>query len=221
MALKPCRECKKKVSTEASACPNCGVPNPTKVTKTKKLKPNYGYARCEKNFCNSRYKLLEIPITLIGAQTCQACGNTLSKVKTEDALKDIERKKSSTSNISNQGLTSSVYQKSKSVGMYESFMKGFYHKGYKEGDLAGVFWGFFILGNIILNAISLISDADWFVILIRIVWVLFNILSVLVVFTTADQYKRHRISKGQDYTWATPSKVASVVLILSAIGNAL
>ena len=29
MALKPCRECKKKVSTEANTCPNCGVPNPT------------------------------------------------------------------------------------------------------------------------------------------------------------------------------------------------
>tara|TARA_B100000886_G_scaffold210109_1_gene145436 strand:- start:81 stop:635 length:555 start_codon:yes stop_codon:yes gene_type:complete len=30
MALKPCRECNKKVSTEASVCPLCGVPNPTK-----------------------------------------------------------------------------------------------------------------------------------------------------------------------------------------------
>ena len=29
MALKPCRECKKKVSTEASTCPNCGAPYPT------------------------------------------------------------------------------------------------------------------------------------------------------------------------------------------------
>ena len=29
MALKPCRECKKKVSTEAEVCPHCGVPNPT------------------------------------------------------------------------------------------------------------------------------------------------------------------------------------------------
>ena len=29
MALKPCRECNKKVSTEASVCPLCGVPNPT------------------------------------------------------------------------------------------------------------------------------------------------------------------------------------------------
>ena len=32
MALKPCRECKKKVSTEASVCPSCGVPNPTDGT---------------------------------------------------------------------------------------------------------------------------------------------------------------------------------------------
>ena len=29
MALKPCRECKKKVSTEAKTCPSCGAPNPT------------------------------------------------------------------------------------------------------------------------------------------------------------------------------------------------
>ena len=32
MALKPCRECQKKVSTEASVCPSCGVPNPTDGT---------------------------------------------------------------------------------------------------------------------------------------------------------------------------------------------
>ncbi|MDR6517492.1 hypothetical protein J2789_000154 [Variovorax paradoxus] len=30
MALKPCRECKKEVSTEAKACPHCGVTSPTK-----------------------------------------------------------------------------------------------------------------------------------------------------------------------------------------------
>ena len=37
MALKPCRECNKKVSTEATSCPSCGVPNPTiKKKETKK-----------------------------------------------------------------------------------------------------------------------------------------------------------------------------------------
>jgi hypothetical protein len=29
MALQPCRECGEMVSTEASSCPKCGVPNPT------------------------------------------------------------------------------------------------------------------------------------------------------------------------------------------------
>ena len=37
MALKPCRECRKKVSTEADTCPSCGVPDPT--TKAKKHQP--------------------------------------------------------------------------------------------------------------------------------------------------------------------------------------
>lgn len=29
MALKPCKECKKEISTEAKVCPNCGKKNPT------------------------------------------------------------------------------------------------------------------------------------------------------------------------------------------------
>ena len=37
MALKPCRECNKKVSTEATVCPLCGVPNPT-IKQTRKSK---------------------------------------------------------------------------------------------------------------------------------------------------------------------------------------
>lgn len=32
MALKPCKECKKEVSTSASKCPHCGVRNPTTST---------------------------------------------------------------------------------------------------------------------------------------------------------------------------------------------
>jgi hypothetical protein len=35
MALKPCRECKKKVSTQAMACPQCGAPHPTSLNAPK------------------------------------------------------------------------------------------------------------------------------------------------------------------------------------------
>ena len=33
MPLQPCRECGEMVSTEASTCPKCGVPNPTKTVE--------------------------------------------------------------------------------------------------------------------------------------------------------------------------------------------
>src|SRR6056300_1324393 len=105
MALKPCRECKKKGSTAAVTCSNCGVPNPTLVSK---IKPNYGFVRCEKTFCNNRYKLLEIPKTLIGVQECQVCGNKMEKVKNEDAIKDIEKRqvKQQTSRTNSQSISS-------------------------------------------------------------------------------------------------------------------
>ena len=32
MALKPCRACKKEVSTDARTCPNCGAKWPTRKT---------------------------------------------------------------------------------------------------------------------------------------------------------------------------------------------
>jgi hypothetical protein len=48
MALKPCRECKKKVSTEALTCPSCGVPNPTikSIKKDKRVNIQHGVEYC-------------------------------------------------------------------------------------------------------------------------------------------------------------------------------
>ena len=51
MALKPCRECNKKVSTEASTCPSCGVPNPTAINKKiKDISSNQTYGVCAKKY---------------------------------------------------------------------------------------------------------------------------------------------------------------------------
>ena len=35
MALLPCEECSKSISSLARACPNCGAPNPNYVTDSK------------------------------------------------------------------------------------------------------------------------------------------------------------------------------------------
>ena len=57
MALKPCRECKKKVSTEAVTCPSCGVPNPTKkkpkATATHTQKKQRANKRTKNKITNS------------------------------------------------------------------------------------------------------------------------------------------------------------------------
>ena len=37
MALKPCRECNKKIDIESNACPNCGAPKPFEKVKDKKI----------------------------------------------------------------------------------------------------------------------------------------------------------------------------------------
>ena len=178
-------------------------------------KPDYGYARCEKTFCNSRYKLLEIPVTLIGAQTCQVCGNTLQKVKTEDALRDIERRKSTSSNISNRTQTSN-YSKTANDGEY--FFNG-------TKSLGVTFWGYFFGGNAIFRVWEYVLVSNraeqgliYFVGIIHLVWL---VLSVMGVFNSAERYKKQKIKSGQTYGYATAAKIGTVVLILSAIGNAL
>jgi hypothetical protein len=37
MALQPCRECGSQISTEATVCPRCGVPDPTRLTPEDKV----------------------------------------------------------------------------------------------------------------------------------------------------------------------------------------
>ena len=58
MALVACRECGKKISTEAKSCIGCGAPNPT--SKTKKIsKDTYSFTLIEKvkYFLNGQYSL--------------------------------------------------------------------------------------------------------------------------------------------------------------------
>ena len=72
MALKPYRECKKKVSTEAQSCPNSGVPNPT-IKKNTKLK--YIYAR--------RGKIFFCSVIFIFFFQSLVIGNEIKRIKIE------------------------------------------------------------------------------------------------------------------------------------------
>ena len=219
MALKPCRECKKKVSTEAVTCPNCGAPNPTIVTKTKKIKPNYGFVRCEKTFCNNRYKLLEIPKTLIGVQECQVCGNKMEKVKNEDAIKEIEKRQSKPQ--SSRTIKQSISSSNSSIS--SSSNGKYFFNGTKS--LAETFWLYFFVGNkvfVLFEYLLLENEAEtpifYLIVILHIIW---TALSIMGVFNSANIYKAKKIKQGQTYGYATAAKIATVLLVLSSIGNAL
>ena len=211
MALKPCRECKKKVSTEANTCPNCGVPNPTTVVKIQKLKPDYGYARCEKSFCNSRYKLLELPKISIGTQICQACGNTLQNVTKEDAHKDIERLQSKSINYSDQKKISQVSSVRSQQNIVEKIWWG-------NETLSNTFWMYCILTQLVVGLISGL--------LFKVVGPIIIVIPAAVIIWTntglwrsSEKYKKLKIKSNEPYGWATAAKVYVVLTYIYCLSQ--
>lgn len=225
MALKNCRECRKKVSTEALTCPNCGVPNPTAkqikekkddslltkmfVTgydneKTSNLKStNFGFARCEKNFCKNRYKTLKVPKKLIGKQVCKICGNIMEEVKEEDAIKDIERSK--------YKLTKQEF-KSNTDSTFERVWNG-------SLPLGQTFWLFYVLVNFVVGFVAgfLIEmyQAKW----IFIIPVLTTIWAGVGTWKSATNYQYQKLKLQQTYGWASATKVVIVFGFISLLGQ--
>ena len=109
-----------------------------------------------------------------------------------------------------QKITSKVYSQQKNSFAFWHGQKG----------LALTFWGFFVGGNILFNAATIIFvDNPTLIMMNLILFVLWNVLAVMGVFNAADIYKAEKMKQGLPYTAATIAKVAVVLLILSAIGN--
>ena len=213
MALKPCRECKKKVSTEAQTCPNCGVPNPT-IKKNTKIK--YIYARCGKSFCSSRYKVLKITKNLNNIQKCQTCGNTLEEVLEKDALKYIEENKVQKTQINQISETknSNLNQKfSNKENVIARVWKG-------DETLSRTFWIYLVLCGSILGGLvgffgALMQDiynlnpAPLYILLAA-----YGVWSGVGLWNSSTNYKIAKLKNKQSYGWATAAKVYAVFNIL-------
>jgi len=110
MALEPCRECNKKVSTTAKKCSHCGIEYPTilpeKISElmysyknseisTKeyelfRINPVNIFVRCGKNFCQERYKVLKIAKSKLDKKVCSGCGNKFETVTQKQAKQYFE-----------------------------------------------------------------------------------------------------------------------------------
>ena len=91
----------------------------------------------------------------------------------------------------------------------------------KKG-LSLTYWGYFISGNVFLNIAALIfNTSELLVLLILLIFVVWNTLTIMGIFNAAEVYKTEKIKKGETYGFATAAKISSVLLMLSALGNAL
>lgn len=210
MALKPCRECKKKVSTEAKVCPRCGVPDPTILKRKIRSKTNLkgtGAGGWPKEY-------LAAQAELHGSSD----DNEFNRyVEPSDWDRFTKNKV--------QNKVRSTFSSTSPKGIDDGFIFGFV-----RGDetLGKTFWLYFVLGNVVLNIIGLIIGDPlykrestfllYFYIFISLAW---NILATIGVFKSADNYKIQKKKLNQSYGYATAAKVAVVILILSAIGNAI
>ncbi|MDB2353857.1 hypothetical protein N9V64_00250 [Candidatus Pelagibacter bacterium] len=215
MALKPCRECKKKVSTEALTCPSCGVPNPTikSIKKDKRVNIQHGVEYCSN--CGT-----ELP----SGPPCNNPRCRLAEISSQKKNKSIVEDQY---NVSRKKAENEVIDKyfggrSASNNKRDTSSKG---DGFWNGTegLAKTFWLYFIVGNMIGNLMVLGAASEgiglvYFVIFVTIVW---NIFAIMGVFNAADIYKAEKIKIGTTYGYATAAKIGCVVLILSSIGNAL
>ena len=223
MALKPCRECKKKVSTEAEACPNCGAPHPTYKTE-KNIEPTFSYkfgkvevsksekeiininqsdthVRCEKSFCTNRYEILIIPKSKLGKEECSYCGNKLTKVKKEHVLSQIQNiqpKPKNTPVTIQQNLIEKIW--------------------WGNESLATIFWMYCILtvGVVIIIAGSVFESVGA---------IIFILPGLVIIWTNtglwrcSEKYKSSQLKTNQSYGWATAAKVYVVLNYLTTLSQ--
>ena len=216
MSLKPCRECKRKVSTEASTCPRCGVPNPTIRSKRgdKRVNIEHGVEYCSE--CG--IELLSGPpcTNPVGCRLAVISPRKKNKPITEDQY-NIRREKAEKEIIDKY-----FDGRSASNNKRDSSPKG---DGFWNGTegLGKTFWLYFIVANIIGNFMLAGAATEslglvYFVLAVIVGW---NIFAVMGVFNSADNYKIDKIKSNQSYGYATAAKVVCVILVLSGLGNVI
>ena len=213
MAMSNCRECGKAVSTKAKTCPNCGVPKPAKKLKIKKLKTKkkktpspedkgyidwvnkwgkkkegkYGklYVHCPDKSCNEFSAVNVIPHTALGKRVC-VCGKKLIPYDYEGGRPVMPEGRSYTPNPSykppsSQSSSSSNNSQSGDGDAFEKFSAG-------KLDLATSFWGFLIVGTMIVGFVCGFLSASygkgWYIPLIG-----YTIFAIQGTWQSAEKYK--------------------------------
>jgi hypothetical protein len=219
MAMSKCRECGKAVSTLAKTCPSCGVPKPTKKTKTKKktinkrstsrdIVPNIKnykknndkiWVHCRNYQCRDYTQMYQIYEDYLNLDKCNFCKSKFMEAKlrngkpimpTDGIYDKIKNKKSTYSSSSN---TSSTSNTPTGDTAFDKFYAG-------TLDLPTAFWGFGVFGSLIVGLImGFLSEA----VHVIFTWFYFAIIFYMIIALAecAETYKKEKLKKNASAVW--------------------
>ena len=206
MALKPCRECKKKVSTEASTCPSCGVPNPTIIKeKTIDTFKNVNM-HCPDIHCDE-YRIVKSSPAGKTSYKCEKCNYELTDSKKLLSKRAKEIKKVSVDNNNPPTISEAAL-----FNLIKKIWDG-------NEDLVKAFWIYFI---VISNVVWFIGGFLYGALNAR--WILIFPLAVMIItaggaWNSSTKYKNKKLKEKKGYGWAIATKVVVILGFLYLAGN--
>ena len=221
MALKPCRECEKKVSTEAATCPSCGVPNPTTNKKTiKKDKDSRIWAHCSNKRCEDFTQMYRLYSSKLKSDTCIICNSLFKQATMENGRPVMPSKidfnnKPAKKNSNPWGSeppkkiapsSTSIPTTTSNDTSWEKFMEG-------KLDLKTAFWGYGFFGSIIVGVVcGFLTEAvgNFFI----FVYIISVVVLVIGLWQCASTYKKQMVEKKESEVWGVLTQVYCVVAAL-------
>ena len=238
MAMSNCRECGKAVSTKAKTCPNCGVPKPAiskKIKKNKKTaKPRRKsikgkiWVHCSNKKCRDYTEMYQIYEKHLAFDTCNSCAKKSKKAEMRDGRDGSYgpiMPSGGTYGHSNPAPSpvlpsgeSTAYSSSSSSNNSQSGDGDAFEK-FSAGklDLATSFWGFLIVGTMIVGFVcgflSAAYGKGWYIPLIG-----YTIFAIQGTWQSAEKYKIEQNKKKQTEVWGFLAQAVCVLNGISIIG---
>ena len=185
-----------------------------KKSKVRKKKQKKGlkeiWAICSNKYCRTFSEIYSMPFAGVGSRVCPTCQNYLmavkyvrgkpvmpNKSKLPKIAKDFMRGFNDKTNYGREENTfnenNSTTQNSGEKDTFEKLLDG-------ELDLATAFWGYGVVGTMIVGVVSgWLSGtySKWFV----VPYIIFTVLVIIGLWQVAENYKAEKTAKKESVLW--------------------
>ena len=186
------------------------VKKKSKVIKKKQKKAlKEIWAICSNKYCHTFSDTYSIPFAALGSRVCPTCQNYLMAVKYErgkpvmpnrsilpKAARDFMRGFNDKTNYREKNTfneNNSTTQNSGEKSTFEKLLDG-------ELDLATAFWGYGVVGTMIVGFVSgWLSEtySKWFI----VPYIIFTVLVIIGLWQVAENHKAEKTAKKESVVW--------------------